>query len=286
MTVKLDTLGYVAATVSKRADAATLRQALDRAAAVAHARFSSYSPELREATFRIDGGGDDERLELEEAVADELTDLAEQGVAPLPTVERRLDLGRSLSTIEQRSLRARIDAAAEATLLRSGHAATWDFADERSIRVTFTPLSDQDARGVDAPANAFGREVAAIVGVAKAQPDIEAVRPAPPEAPPTITTATAPEAPPTRRKVATKKAAKEKDSAAEAPAPKRAKRAAAPETAEEAAPAPKRKRAATEAAPSAKTTTAGREASKKTAAAPRSSAKRTAAKTKASAKKA
>src|SRR5262249_50077493 len=89
-----------------------------------------------------------------------LTDLVEQGVVDLPTIERRIDLGRALPASEQRALRARIDAAAEATLSRSGCAATWEMADPRTLRVLFTPLSDQDARGIAAPSRAFARECA------------------------------------------------------------------------------------------------------------------------------
>jgi hypothetical protein len=166
--VKLDTLGYVAATVSRRVDPTELRRALDRAASVAHARFSAWSPELREATFRVEGGGSDERLDLEEAVADELADLVEQGVVDLPTIERRLDLGRAVPSGEQRAVGPRIDALAEATLLRSGCAAVWDFADPRTLRITFTPLSDQDARGVDVPMGVFTRELAALLSPGEA----------------------------------------------------------------------------------------------------------------------
>lgn len=163
VTVKLDTLGYVAATASRRTDASTLRQALDRAASVTGAHFSGFSPELREATFRLEGDSLDERLEIEEAVADELTDLVEQGVVDLPTIERRIDLSRSFAVSEQRALRSRIDAAAEATLLRSGCAASWDFDDARTLRILFTPLSEQDAKGVEAPTSAFARELATLL---------------------------------------------------------------------------------------------------------------------------
>jgi hypothetical protein len=163
VTVKLDALGYVAATASRRAEASALRQALERAAAVVGARFTGFSPELREATFRLEGGGDDERLELEEAVADELTDLVEQGVIELPTIERRIDLGRAVPASEQKQIRGRIDAAAQATLLRSGCAASWEVTDPRTVRVLFTPLSEHDAKGVDAPTSAFARELVAIL---------------------------------------------------------------------------------------------------------------------------
>jgi hypothetical protein len=258
--VKLDTLGYVAKAVARRADPATLRQALDRAAAVAQARFTAYHPEQREAVFRIDGGGPDERLELEEAVADELADLAEQGVTPLPTIERRVDLARALTPAEQRGLTARVDAVAATTLRRSGCASTWDFADERTIRVTFTPYSDQDADDVEAPAAAFAHEIAALIGPAEPSNGVKA-RPAepPPEPPPPAEPTPAPRARPTKR-----------STEPSTPAKRTAKKAAEPT---------KRKAAAEEPAP--KSARSGRTA------APRSSAKRTAAAktTKAPAKK-
>jgi hypothetical protein len=261
ITVKLDLLGYVAATVSKRADPATLRQALDRAAAAAEARFSGYVPELREATFRAEDGGSDERLELEEAVADELTDLVEQGVVDLPTVERRLDLGRSLRASEQRALRGRIDGAAETTLLPSGVHATWDFADARTLRITFTPLSDQDALGVDAPTAAFARELAALLastGRARA-PEPIAEPPAPPRAAPPPAAPTkdaAPEArepePAPAKRAAAKKTTKAKAAEpAEKPVKKTGKKTAK-KAAEPSAPAAKpAKKAATKTAPKA-----------------------------------
>ena len=230
--VKLDTLGYVAATVSRLADGVTLRRALDRAAAVAHARFAAYSADDREAVFRVDGGGPDERLELEEAVADELTDLAEQGVIELPTLERDIELSRSLTDPEQRSLGARIDAAADVTLLRSGCAAAWTFADGRTIRITFTPLSEQDARGVDAPTTAFAREVAKLIALPEGRVRV-AARPSPDAEPAALRAADAapasePAAPSSRRKGTAK--TKEASSSAEARPAKRttSKRAAAP----------------------------------------------------------
>ena len=163
VTVKLDALGYVAATASRLTDASTLRQALDRAASVAGAHFLGFSPEAREATFRLEGNGIDDRLEIEEAVADELTDLVEQGLVDLPTLERRIDLGRALAAAEQRALRPRIEAAAQTALVRCGCPFAWELADARTLRVLFTPLSEQDVEGIDAPTSAFAREVAALL---------------------------------------------------------------------------------------------------------------------------
>lgn len=185
VTVRLDELGYVAATVSKRADAKMLREALERAAQVVDARLSTFTPETREAAFELSMGGPDERLELEEAVADELADLVDLGLVGLPSVERRFDLGRPLAPTEQRALRPRIESAADATLLPSGCATTWDYADARTVRVTFTPLSDQDIHGIDAPAAAFGEEITALVA-SLGQPPAQGSRsaPPPPAAPP------------------------------------------------------------------------------------------------------
>lgn len=287
--VKLDTLGYVAATVSKRADAVTLRQALDRAAAASSARFTAYSAEPREAVFRVDGGGPDERLDLEEAVADELTDLADRGVVELPTVERRIELDRALSAAEQRAIGARIEAAAESTLLRSGCAAAWQFADARSIRITFTPLSEQDAEGVDAPTSAFEREIAGLLATTEPRPpkreraaEVEPGAAAAARAiePVTDRAASGPKAdaaaPSSRRKPRVKQAAP-------AAAPARPKRASSVEEAAPSSAAGKRKRAAGEGtrAPVKATTPSPR-----SGAAPRSSAKRAApTKTKAPTKK-
>ena len=109
VTVRLDTLGYIAATVSKLADAKMLREALERAASITEVRFTAYAPEAREATFRLSGDSPDERLELEEAVADELAELVDQGLVELPTIERMVDVGRPVSApAEQRAARGRI----------------------------------------------------------------------------------------------------------------------------------------------------------------------------------
>jgi hypothetical protein len=244
--VKLDTLGYVAATVSKEADAATLALALERAAVVAGAQLAAYAAGPREATFRIEGGGDDARLDVEEAVADELADLAELGVVPLPTVERRVALERELTPAGLRALRPRIDAAAEATLLGAGCAVTWEPADARTLRVIFTPLSERDGLGVDAPTAAFTREVAALIAEAMPTPKAE-LAPAPP---PQESAEVA--APKTKRKAAAKSSPTRERASTLTPAPasKRAskaasKRAAESAAAEEPAPAPpKRKKAA------------------------------------------
>jgi hypothetical protein len=162
--IRLDTLGYVAATVSKLATVAAMREALGRAAELVQAHFTAYSAEDRAATFTLEDGDPDGRLELEEAIADELTDLVEAGIVDLPTIDRTIDLGRPLAPAEHRALAPKIDAAGQNTILRGGCIASWEMADARTLAVSFTPLSDQDARDVDALVSVFAREARAIVG--------------------------------------------------------------------------------------------------------------------------
>ena len=162
--IRLDTLGYVAATVSKLGSVAVMREALGRAAELVQAHFTAYSAEDRAATFLLEDGDPDGRLELEEAIADELTDLVEAGIVDLPTIERTIDLGRPFTPAEHRALAPRIDAAGQQTILRGGCVASWEMADARTLAVSFTPLSDQDARDVDPLLAVFAREVKAIVG--------------------------------------------------------------------------------------------------------------------------
>ncbi len=176
--VRLETLGYVAATVSKRADAATLRGALEQAAEIVEAELTAFAAETREATFTMNDAGPDARLDLEEAVADELTALVDDGLVDLPTIERVVDIGRSTNPLEQKQAQSAIEAVASKTLHRSGCAASWEFEGARSIRVTLTPLSDQDSRDVDQPVAMFARGVAAVFAA-----PVEAPPPPPPPPP-------------------------------------------------------------------------------------------------------
>jgi hypothetical protein len=221
--VRLDTLGYVAATVSKLASASAMREALGRAAELVQAHFTAYSAEDRAATFLLEDGDPDGRLELEEAIADELTDLVEAGLVDLPTIERTIDLGRALPPAEHRALAARIDAAGQQTILRGGCVASWDMEDARTLAVSFTPLSDQDARDVDQLVAAFARELKTIVGerpavavvAADAKPSPSAAKDAEP-APPTKRPRAAAKAEPAKKAAAKKVPAAKKTPAGKA----------------------------------------------------------------------
>src|ERR1044071_5545703 len=95
-----------------------------------------YSPETQTATFRAALATPDARLELEEAVADELSSLVDEGKGALPTIERRLPLGRAAPEEERRAARTRISVAANRTLVRSGCTATWEFTGDDAVLVS------------------------------------------------------------------------------------------------------------------------------------------------------
>ncbi|XXX82198.1 hypothetical protein WMF30_25910 [Sorangium sp. So ce134] len=168
--VRLDTLGYVASTVGKRAPAEVLRESLARAAQSAGGKLTSYDPELREATFSLGSSDPDARLEIEEAVADELSDLVEAKVVTLPMMERRFELQRKIDPGARAGLRQRIDALASRMLREGGCAASWELAGDRVLRLRLTPLSEQDALEVDSHMTEFTREIGALLGEPLGEP--------------------------------------------------------------------------------------------------------------------
>ncbi|WP_437300884.1 hypothetical protein [Sorangium sp. So ce426] len=162
--VRLDTLGYVASTVGKRAPAQVLHESLTRAAQSAGGKLTGYDPELREATFSLESSDPDARLEIEEAVADELSDLVEAKVVTLPMMERRFELQRKIEPGARGGLRQRIDSIASRMLREGGCAASWELAGDRVLKLKLTPLSEQDALEVDSHMTDFKREIAVVLG--------------------------------------------------------------------------------------------------------------------------
>jgi hypothetical protein len=160
--VSLESLGYIAAKAAQRASVALVEDALGRAARGSQAKLLRYSPETRTATFRAALASPDARLELEEAVADELGSLVDEGKVALPTIDRRVTIGRQVTPAERAEARTRVDVAASKTLLRSGCTATWEFAGDDAIRVSLIPMSEQDGHTVEAHIDAFSREVQTI----------------------------------------------------------------------------------------------------------------------------
>ncbi|WP_437554360.1 hypothetical protein WME97_21115 [Sorangium sp. So ce367] len=162
--VRLDTLGYVASTVGKRAPAQVLHESLTRAAQSAGGKLTGYDPELREAIFSLESSDPDARLEIEEAVADELSDLVEAKVVTLPMMERRFELQRKIEAGARGGLRQRIDSIASRMLREGGCAASWELAGDRVLKLKLTPLSEQDALEVDSHMTDFKREIAVVLG--------------------------------------------------------------------------------------------------------------------------
>lgn len=164
ISVRLDTLGYVAATAAQRADESTLRSALDRAARQADGELSNFDPLSRLALFAMSGEDpEDRRLEVEEAVAEELTGLVTGGLVVLPTVERKIPLGRELPADAWRALRPRVDMVAKRLLVATGVPSSWRPEGADAIRLSFTPLSEKDSELIDEIAAAFHKDVRALL---------------------------------------------------------------------------------------------------------------------------
>jgi hypothetical protein len=163
-------------------------------------------------------------------VADELSALVEAKIVSLPTVVRRVELGHVLPPEERGAARPRIDAAASRTLLRSGCAASWELEGERTLKITVTPLSEQDALEVDHYVGLFARELASLPPAPGGLDSTDAESGAVPAPVPAPEEAAAPEAeaapedspkkPAPRRRVAHKVPAEEP--APEPPAPRKA----------------------------------------------------------------
>lgn len=106
ISVKLDTLGYVAAAAAKSADDGTLREALDRAAEAAQSELKTFDEKSLTAFFKPVDPDPDRRLDIESAIEEELSDLVDLGVVELPTVKRTLPLP-ALGDAERKTLRRR-----------------------------------------------------------------------------------------------------------------------------------------------------------------------------------
>jgi hypothetical protein len=202
ISVRLDTLGYVAATAAQRADESTLRNALDRAARQADGELSNFDPLSRLALFAMSGEDpEDRRLEVEEAVAEELTGLVTGGLVILPTVDRQIPLGRDLPEGAWRALRPRVDMVAKRLLVATGVPSSWRPEGAGAIRLSFTPLSEKDSELIDEIAAAFQKDVRGLLTreVAPPLPALPRDEPAPKSArggPPTRRSAIAEEVAP------------------------------------------------------------------------------------------
>ncbi|AKT35957.1 uncharacterized protein CMC5_000690 [Chondromyces crocatus] len=168
--LRLDNLGYLAAMVATRAPLPALRAALERAAQSVGCKLNAYEPDaheatfsLSESTFSITVADPESRLDLEQAVADELADLVSADVVSLPTLKREIQLSPALPAARLAALRPRIDAAAARILRQGGCSATWSLEDDQRLLVAITPLSDKDASDVGQRAALFAAEIQAML---------------------------------------------------------------------------------------------------------------------------
>ncbi len=238
ISVRLDTLGYVASTASKLTDSETLKDALERAALSASTELDTFDAASRTAFFASSDDDPDKRLEIEEAVEEELADLVEMGLVDLPTSVRSVPLPHALDEARRKALKKPLHEMAARVLASRVCPGTWDWDGATAIKLTFTPMSEPDAKAVDGAVAQFTRELAMLLegdgrgdasfvdAIASA---LEAQRKA---APPSTRGATAKKVAPAKRAIATsgtgsKTAAtaatssKKKESAADEPAAKK-----------------------------------------------------------------
>ncbi len=163
ISVRLDTLGYVAATAARTTDKDTLEHALSRAAELADAELKTFDEGSRTAFFRPLEPDPERRLDIEAAIEEELSDLVDMGVVDLPTVTRSLPLP-ALVEDQRRALRKRLDELAQKHLTIAVCPGTWDWgADKRSVSLVFTPLSEHDAEVVERATAVFAQDLEAML---------------------------------------------------------------------------------------------------------------------------
>jgi hypothetical protein len=155
--VRLDGLGYLVATASRRLDESLLVEALDRAGAATGANLSEYDPARNTATFARVGGAEAGRLALEEAITEELSGLVDADVVALPGMQQVLEVARG--SVDQPGFDAAVERAISRIQRQVGCAASCAIIDERTLVACLTPLSDDTAERAE---EYFGRFVALL----------------------------------------------------------------------------------------------------------------------------
>lgn len=171
ISVRLDTLGYVAAKAARTADREVLEDALDRAAAAAEAELKTFDDKTHTAFFTPIEQDPERRLDIESAIEEELSDLVDLGVVELPTVKRTVSLP-ALAEDARRALRRHLDELTQKHLSIALCPGSWDWdAEKRNVLIVFTPLSDPDQTLVDRAMKAFEAELQlAIASLGDAPP--------------------------------------------------------------------------------------------------------------------
>lgn len=162
ISVRLDTLGYVAAHAARGADDATLRDALDRAAENVRSELDRYDAASRTAFFRPSDPDPEQRIDIEASIEEELSDLVDLGVVELPTVTRRIVVGHALDRAQQKALFRTIDRLAQRHLSAALCPGSWSWDGGDALTLTFTPLTEPDEHLVDEQTDAFTTELRQI----------------------------------------------------------------------------------------------------------------------------
>jgi hypothetical protein len=170
ISVRLETLGYVATAAAKSADEDTLKDALERAAEAAKSELETYDSASRTAFFRPSEPDPDRRLDIESAIEEELSDLVDMGMLPLPTIVRQIELGGPVDRAERRAMSRTLDALVERHLKSAICPGTWEWSEAGELSLVFTPLTEPDPELVTKMAEAFTQELRSTMGGPKPSP--------------------------------------------------------------------------------------------------------------------
>lgn len=163
ISVRLDTLGYVAAKAARTADRSVLEDALDRAAAAAEAELKTFDDTTHTAFFTPIEQDPERRLDIESAIEEELSDLVNLGVVELPTLKRTVSLP-ALADDARRALRRHLDELTQKHLSIALCPGSWDWdAERQNVVIVFTPLSDPDQALVDRAMKVFEVELQQVL---------------------------------------------------------------------------------------------------------------------------
>jgi hypothetical protein len=164
--VRLDSLGYVVASASRRLDNDLLVDALERAAALVGGELLALDRERNTALFQLLGGAAVGRLALEEAITEELTQLVRSDRVALPRLEQVLRIEDGTS--DEPGFVEAIERAVEFVRRRTGCYPTCSIVDAHTLVATLTPLSDEAAEHCEGHFESFvvalESELAAIDG--------------------------------------------------------------------------------------------------------------------------
>ncbi|MFO0551814.1 MAG: hypothetical protein U0271_25735 [Polyangiaceae bacterium] len=174
ISVRLDTLGYVASSAARGADQATLKDALDRAAEAADSELKSFEAGSRTAFFRP-AADPERRIDIEAAIEEELSDLVEQGIVDLPSVKRKLDTD-PIPEARRRAVRLRLDELVEKHLSLAVCRGTWEWSDDKTQAfVVFIPLAEPDEALFARVTADFEREIRTVLATPESADDEPAV---------------------------------------------------------------------------------------------------------------